>query len=239
MGNTTLSNIIDDVSRDARTLTVYDATDPSAVSAVERHFEVQNVAVEEESVPDGPDDFVVLHDDGEFLAAADLDVLRQAVTFESGLFDASDFEDTMVPEVLKHVDDATFTAYGKRQMILGSREIEERAWRENGGELHAGFQHLSLLREQWNLYERLGERDVEVNAYGTPDWQPPETDWLTVNDEEADEIRNSWFVVFDAPGTGDCALLAEEREVNEFAGFWTYDESIVGDVLGHLRSRYG
>lgn len=236
---TSLSAIVADVTGDQRTLTLYDAENPAAVDAVERHFEVQNVEVTEASAPDGPDNFAVLHDDGEFLAAADLDNLRQAVTFEAGLVGATDFEDTMVPEVLTHVSDTTFTAYGKQRMILASREIEERAWRERGGELHAGFQKLSLLRDQWDLYERIASRDVSVHVYGVPDWQPPETQWLTVHGEEVPEIRRSWFVVFEAPGTGDCALVADEREPNEFAGFWTYDDAIVGDVLGHLRSRYG
>lgn len=233
-----LSSIIDGVTGDERTLTVYDPTDPEAVAAVERHFEVQRVGVEEASAPEGPDDFVVLHDDGSFLAAADLDDLRRAVTFGDGLVDATDFEDTQVPDVLTHVGDTTFTSYGKRRMILASREIEERAWRTSGGELHAGFQRLSLLRGQWNLYDRIGDRGVEVHVYGRPDWSPPESDWLTVHESDEPEIRESWFVVFDAPAGNDCGLLAEERDPDEFEGFWTYDEALVSDVLGHLRSSY-
>lgn len=234
----TLSAIIDDVTGQKRTLTVYDASDPGAVEAVEDHFAIQRVDVEEASAPAGPDDFAVLHDDGEFLAAADLDTLRQAVTFEAGLLDATDLSETTVPDVLKHTSDTTFTAYGKRRMILASREIEERAWRTGGGELHAGFQQLSLLHDQWSLYERIADRGVTVHAYGAPDWDPPEPGWLTAHPSEDDEITQSWFVAFDAPGDDDCALLAEKRESNEFEGFWTYDEAIVGDVLGRLRSAH-
>ncbi|WP_166035684.1 DICT sensory domain-containing protein [Halorussus pelagicus] len=235
----TLSSIIDGVTGTGRTLRVYDPTNPDAVAALERHFEVQNVVVEETTLPEGPEDFVVLQDGDEFLAAADLEALRRAVTFESGLLDATCFEETQVPDVLKHVSDTTFTAYGKYRMILASREIEEQAWRADGGELHSGFQHLSLLRDQWNLYERLGDRGVDVHVYGTPDWQPPETDWLTVHNHDNAEIRRAWFVVFDAPDDGDCALLAEERAPNEFSGFWTYDSSLTGDVLVYLRAEYG
>lgn len=235
----TLSSIIDDVRGTGRTLRVYDPSDPDAVSALERHFEVQNVAVETAALPEGPDDFVVLQDGDEFLAAADLGTLRRAVTFESGLLDATDFEETQVPDVLKHVSDTTFTAYGKQRMVLASREIEERAWRSEGGELHAGFQHLSLFRDQWDLYERIANRGVDVHAYGTPDWRPPETEWLTVHGDDSAEIRTSWFVVFDAPENGDCGLLAAERAPNEFAGFWTYDSALTGDVLGYLRAEYG
>ncbi|NEU58255.1 DICT sensory domain-containing protein [Halorussus sp. MSC15.2] len=234
----TLSSIIADVRGNERTLTVYDPTDPNDVSELRRHFEVQNVEVNEATVPEGPENFVVLQDDGEFLAAADLDTLRRAVTFESGLIEADDFGTTQVPEILKHVDDTTFTAYGKRRMILASREIEERAWRTGGGELHAGFQRLSLFRDQWDLYARIADRGVHVHAYGLPDWEPPETEWLTVHDDDEPEVRDSWFVVFESRDRDNCALLAEEREPNEFAGFWTYDDAVVGDVLGHLRSAY-
>jgi DICT domain-containing protein len=234
----TLSSIIDDVAGTARTLTVYDAEDSSAVADLRNHFEVQNVTVEEASAPEGPDDFAVLHDDGEFLAAAALGDLRRAVTFEAGLLDATGFEETQVPDVLKHVSDTTFTAYGKRRMILASREIEEQAWREGGGELHAGFQRLSLLRDQWNLYTRIADRGVDIHVYGAADWDPPEPEWLTVHAADAPEIRDSWFVVFDAPDESDGALVAAERAANEFEGFWTYDSALVGDVLGHLRETY-
>lgn len=234
----TLASIIADVTGSERTLTVYDASDSGAVADLRGHFETQNVTVEEVSASDGPDDFAVLHDDGEFLAAADLERLRQAVTFEAGLLDVTDFEETQVPDVLKHISDTTFTAYGKRRMILASREIEEQAWRAGGGELHAGFQQLSLLRDQWDLYTRIADRGVDIHVYGVPDWQPPEPDWLTVHAGDTAEIRDSWFVVFDGADEENGALLAAECEPNEFEGFWTYDDALVGDVLGHLRSAY-
>lgn len=235
----TLSSIIDDATGTDRTLRVYDPSDPDAVGDLERHFAVQNVSVETAALPEGPEDFVVLHDGAAFLAAADLETLRAAVTFESGLVDATEFEETQVPDVLKHVNDTTFTAQGKRRMVLASREIEERAWRGRGGELHAGFQELSLLGDQWDLYRRIADRGVDVHAYGAPDWHPPDADWLTVHADDSPEILSSWFVAFDAPGDADCALLATERAEDEFTGFWTYDSSLAGDVLGHLRDEYG
>jgi len=235
----TLSSIIDDVTGTERTLRVYDPRDERAVSDLRRHFEVQNVAVEEATLPEGPEDFVVLQDDDQFLAAADLETLRRAVTFEAGLLDATDFEETHVPDVLKHVNDTTFTAYGKYRMILASREIEEQAYRTRGGELHSGFQKLSLLRDQWDLYNRIADRGVDIHVYGVPDWRPPEPEWLTVHGEETDEIREAWFVAFDAPENRDCALVAAEKDENEFEGFWTYDTTLTGDVLGYLRDEYG
>ncbi|USZ69703.1 histidine kinase (plasmid) [Halorussus salilacus] len=234
-----LSSIIDGVTGNERTLTVYDPEDPAAIEDVERHFAVQNVTVERATAPVGPDDFAVLHDDGEFLSAADLGKLRDAVSFRAGLLDADEFERTRYPEILTHVDDATFTAYGKQRMVLASREIEERAWREGNGELHAGFQRLSLLADQWDLYSRIADRGVDVHVYGAPDWKPPETDRFAAHPSESDEIRDAWFVAFQSPDGGDCALVAVEEETDEFRGFWSYDGDIVGDVFDHLRDRYG
>lgn len=172
------------------------------------------------------------------MAGADLDALRSAVEFDGRRLDVGEFRDARPPEILRHVDDTTFTAYGKRRMILASREIEDRAWRAGGGELHAGFQDMSLLREQWDDYSRLADCGVDVHVYGVPNWTPPETERLTVHPEESEEIRNSWFVSFESADYGNCTLLAVEREQNVFAGFWTYDDDVTADVLGHLRETY-
>lgn len=234
----TLSSLISDVTGNERTLTVYDPTDSGSVTAVKNHFKVQKVTVEEASTSEGPDDFVVLHDDGEFLAAGDLEELRDAVQFQAGLLGATDFHDTKTPDVLKHVSNTTFTSHGKRRMILASREIEEQAWSTSGGELHAGFQRLSLFQNQYDMYSRIGGRDVDIHVYGVPDWKPPEAYWLTVHATDAPEIRDSWFVAYDAPTDNDCALVSEQVGPNEFDGFWTYEEDIISDILGHLRSEY-
>lgn len=234
----TLSSLISDVTGSERTLTVYDATDSMSVTSVKNHFEVQKVTIEEASTPEGPNDFVVLHDDGEFLAGGDLEELRDAVEFQAGLLDAKDFHEAKTPDVLKHVSNTTFTSHGKRRMILASREIEEQAWSASGGELHAGFQQLSLLQNQYDMYSRIADRDVDIHVYGVPDWEPPEEEWLTVHATDAPEIRDSWFVVYDSPTDNDCALVSEQVGPNEFDGFWTYEEDIISDILGHLRSEY-
>ncbi|WP_132058596.1 DICT sensory domain-containing protein [Halorussus amylolyticus] len=234
----TLASIIDDVTGSARTLTVYNHRNPDALDAIERHFSVQNVEVEQADVPDAPHSFAVLHDDGEFLAASGVEDLRAAVSFETGLVENTDFEALDRPDVLEHVSDTTFSDYGKRRMILASREIEERAWRAGGGELRAGFQHLSLLRDQWDVYAKLADQGVEVHVYGAPDWEPPKTERITVHESDAPEMRDAWFVAFESSDATDCALVADEREPNAFEGFWSYDEEIVADVFDYLRTEY-
>ncbi|WP_134672379.1 DICT sensory domain-containing protein [Halorussus marinus] len=236
----TISTIVDDVTGSSQTLTVYDPSDPNAVSQIADYFEVQNVTVEEAETADGPEGFAVLHDEGEFLAAADVEELQAAVTLDSGVLDATGFDEIAYPDLIGAVDDKTFTAYGKRRMILASREVEERSWYARGGELHSGFQRLSLLAEQWDLYTRIADRGVDVHVYGEPDWEPPANDSITVHASDDAEIRDAWFVAFESPEPdGDCALVADEREPNVFCGFWTFDDGVVADVFDHLREEYG
>ncbi|WP_076431639.1 DICT sensory domain-containing protein [Haladaptatus litoreus] len=236
----TLMDILGRVESREKTLTVFNSDVPEHVfQDIETHFAVQNVAVRQAQTESGlPRDFAVLYKGAEFLAASPLSDLREALAFEGKLFDTTDFDSLPNPEVLTHVDDTVFTSYSKRRMILASREIEERAWRVGGGELHVGFQRLSLLRDQWDLYEKIVESGCEAHVYGSLDCDLPESS-LAIHATEENEIKRTWFVVFDAPdGATDCALLAEESEPNRFYGFWTYDSGIVGEIRSHLRETY-
>ncbi|MDY7081692.1 MAG: histidine kinase, partial [Halobacteria archaeon] len=172
-------------------------------------------------------------------AAGDINQLENAVTFEQGFLEADDFYDLDYPEILRHTEDTTFSSYSKRKMIIASREIEEVAWKRGEGNLYSCFQKLSVLKEQWDLYVRIGERGVGVNAYGMPDWEPPETDIIDVHEAENGEIEDNWFVVYD--GAGDDgkkrALLAEQRD-DDWYGFWTYDAKIVDEITEYINSKW-
>jgi len=223
-----LSELIAGVESHRKTLTVYNA-DPSAAATLRERFTERNVAVESARTPEGPDAYAVLHRDGEFITAAALeDVLARG---EGG-----------GNPILEYVDETTFTSYDTRQMVAASREIEDRAWRVGAGELHAGFQSVSVIETQLDTYEQLAGREgLAVHAYGYPDAAVPDHEGFTIHVERAEEIRDSWFVVYD--GDGDdarkCALLAEEREPRSFYGFWTYDPDTVDWIIDHLQSAYG
>ncbi|PSQ59238.1 hypothetical protein BRD18_03940, partial [Halobacteriales archaeon SW_7_71_33] len=71
-----LAEFIDDVREREKTLTVF-TDDASVVEALRDFFEVQNVAVRRgETEGDGPEDFVVLHEEGEAVAASTLADVR-------------------------------------------------------------------------------------------------------------------------------------------------------------------
>lgn len=234
-----LTELIAGVEDHEKTLTIFNA-DEETVSTLREQFHDRNLAVSAERTPSGkPEAFVVLSDDGQFVTATDVETLIRPgdERAEPG------FEGESYQPILDHLDETLFTSYDIGQMVAASREIEDRAWRLGKGALHSGFQRLSILREQMDIYEQLAEKDaLDVHAYAAPDAEMPdhETD-LTIHVERSDEIERSWFVAYDGGGidVNKCALLAEERGSRSFYGFWTYDPTTVDWIIEHLESTYG
>lgn len=233
------TELIAGVEDHRKTLRVFNADDAD-VGALREQFHDRNVSISAEQTESGkPDAFVVLSDDSEFVTAADLTTIR-----DSGNERATpSFDGEPYRPVLDHLDETLFTSYDIGQMVAASREIEDRAWRIGEGSLHSGFQRLSILEEQMDIYEQLAERgSLDVHAYAVPDTDVPEHDTdLTIHVERSDEIERSWFVAYDGGGVevNKCALLAEEREPRSFYGFWTYDPTTVDWIIDHLESTYG
>jgi len=162
------------------------------------------------------------------------------VDIETGLHTATDLDEFEYPDVLRSVDNTTFSELGKRRMIMASREIEKRAWDVGDGQLHTGFQRLSLVESQRRIYRKLGESPVETHVYGLPNGEVPDTVDVTVHGIDTDEIARSWFVLFDGGGDDDekCGLLAQEVGENVYSGFWTYRSDLVDEMLAHLTATY-
>jgi hypothetical protein len=233
------TELIAGVEDHEKTLTVFNA-DEAAVSTLREQFHDRNISVRTEATPSGkPDAFAVLSNEGEFVTAADLETVLSP---DEGKTDPS-FEGEPYQPILDHLDETLFTSYDIGQMVAASREIEDRAWRIGKGSLHSGFQRLSILSDQMDIYEQLAEKDsLDVHAYAVPDADVPDHDTdLTIHVERSDEIERSWFVAYDGAGVdvNKCALLAEEREPRSFYGFWTYDPATVDWIIDYLESTYG
>ncbi|CAI50115.1 DICT domain protein [Natronomonas pharaonis DSM 2160] len=235
-----LTELIAGVEDHEKRLTVFNA-DSDAVAALSEQFHDRNVDVVGEHTPSGrPKTFAVLSSDGSFVTAADVDNILEPTTTEET---EPGFDGEAYQPILDHLDETMFTSYDIGQMVAASREIEDRAWRVGKGTLHSGFQKLSILQDQMDIYEQLAEKKhLEVHAYAVPDADVPDHDSdLTIHVERSDEIERSWFVAYDGAGVdvNKCALLAEEREPRSFYGFWTYDPSTVDWIIDHLDSTYG
>src|SRR6056297_118285 len=224
-----LRRLIAEVRGREKTLTVYAPRDADVVGAVREYFASQHVAIEHARTDGEPR--AVLSDDGGELAAVGADALHELTSRDlHELGEAAPYS-----PLLAHLDGTTFTSYDRRQMTMASREIEDRAWRANDGQLHSGFQGLSNLRDERETYERLAAGDLEVHVYGAPDADLGATSF-SVHGIENEEVASTWFVVFDGGGNREqsSALLAEEREDGGFYGLWTYDPELVERALGAL-----
>ncbi|WP_254822363.1 DICT sensory domain-containing protein [Haloglomus halophilum] len=238
-----LTELISGVEDHEKRLTVFN-TDEETVEAVREQFRDRNLTVVGDRSESGrPGSFVVLSSEraegeDEFVTATSVDDVLSAPRGEGAELDSE-----VRHPILDHLDETMFTSYDTRQMVAASREIEDRAWRLGEGSLHAGFQQLSILSDQMEVYTRLASReDLDVHAYACPDTEVPEHDTdLTIHVERSDEIAKSWFVVYDGNGVdvNKCALLAEERESRAFYGFWTYDPDTVDWLIEYLEGAYG
>jgi DICT domain-containing protein len=225
-----LRRLIDRVRSREKTLTVYAPPNAGVVDAVREHFASQHVAVEHEPTTDAAP-HAVLADDGEYLASVGVDALDALAAAEPHPIG----EDAPYRPLLEHLDRTTFSSYSREQMTQASREIEDRAWRANGGQLHTGFQRLSNVKPQLDTYETIAESDVDVHVYGVPDADLGDVPFA-VHAEDSDELAATWFVVFDGGGDRQqsSALLAKEEPDGGFYGFWTYDPALVEEALGEL-----
>lgn len=200
----------------------------------------RNVRIEHEPLPTSlsPGFAVVERDDG--LALCRLDVLTSVDPPPTGAPWEGETDRTAYRQLLAVFREAPFATTDRTQLLATSREIEDRAWRVGRGQLHAGFQSLSVFRTQSGLYRRLAEEtDLDVRVYGRPDWTPPRVDGLTAIATEDDEIGEFWFVVYrDPERRNSSALLAQERSTDEYYGFWKYDAGAVERFATYLETSY-
>ncbi|MFB6153682.1 MAG: DICT sensory domain-containing protein [Halodesulfurarchaeum sp.] len=231
----TLREIVASVAAEERTLVLYAPPDASSlVEEVREYVDSHNVAVVRKDPPAGEGTRAELRDrdNDTALASVSLDALRALV--DPGVVRRLG-ESVPYAPILEALSETTFTSYDRRQMLTASREIEDRAWRQGYGSLHAGFQRLSVFADQREVYDRLGDSELDVHVYGIADTEPPEGPY-TVHTEGDPELAESWFVVFDG---GDqelqkCALLAQDQGEAGFYGFWTYELTLVDRILETL-----
>ena len=228
-----------------KTLEVY-ADDEEALAELERQFSTRNVRVIGRPAPssDDPGFVVVRAADGEFLGALSVEHLDAIVSPEihpPWVIAETDVDHAAIFDFL---DNTVFTSYDRRQLRVVAREIEERAWRVGSGTLLVGFQTATAFRAQEPVYERfVRETDVTVTIFIDDEWSGGSAGGAHVVSAHGvdGEIGRFWFVLFDGGGRDldACGLLAEEREPDQYYGFWTDDPDRVDEVIAYLETTYG
>lgn len=245
-----LGEAFDRIESRRKVLAVYTGED-SVHEAFEAQFSTRNVDVEHQSLPATEDaGFVAVRSsDGEFRGALGVEKLEAILSPEIHPPWVLE-DDGHTAALFDFLDNTVFTAYDRCQMLVTTREIEERAWRTASGSLYAGFQQARAFAEQADIYDRLArETDLSIRIFVKDDWAEPVHESIAlVTDADAvhrgtgdGEIGRFWFVIFDGGGSDlrTCGLLAQEVDPGEFFGFWTYDPALVGELVTYLENEYG
>ncbi len=229
-----LSDCIDRIETDRKTIRVCNPAADVDLSPLESFFDPHDLDIEVVDAAGRPTNVVDLCANGRRVASSPLaDVRRYARTWEESMTVGLRTER---PAVISELSDNYFESYDKQRMIMASRLVEFRAWNVGAGELHAGFQQLSKLDHQPEVYRNLASSAVDTHVYGEPDRTPLPDLELTVHDGDGDELRRHWWVVYDGDGDDEekIVLLAQERGPNQFYGFWTERPAVVDDVIARM-----
>ncbi|NGM71500.1 histidine kinase [Natronolimnobius sp. AArcel1] len=237
----TLRAVFDSVRAQQKQLEVY-TPDTETAGDLEQQFSTRHVDVVRRSLTeqDGPGFVVIRDQSGDFLAAVGLDRFEALFAPDDHPpweFDGSTEE---LRDLFDFLENTFFSSADRQQMLAAAREIEERAWRTGEGTLYTGFQTEPALTAQTDVYDQLGVRNgLSVVAFVRDKWSGS-LENVTVVTDPAEELGSFWFVVFDGGGHNNqqCALLAEERDMDSFYGCWTYEPDIVAELVAYLESTY-
>jgi len=230
-----LEKYIEEVEHRQKRFVVYS---DEAVDVAER-LATRNVTVERQDLPAAdPEPFVEIYDGDRFLGGIDLDDLQ--VLLEPPIVRPSDTEEAgeAYRALLEVLDGTVFATLDRQQLQATSREFESRARQVGQGTLRVGFQSLSAFQPQTEAYRRLGEEtDLDIHVYGQPDWSPPTIPNVTYHRDTEGTLAPYWFMAFDGGNEESqrCALVAREHD-DGYRGFWTYDPSLVDDILATLEA---
>ncbi|OLZ41089.1 histidine kinase [Natrinema saccharevitans] len=234
-----LRDAFEAVDRRHKTLEIH-SDDESVVTALRRGFETRTVDVTRRPLGllDGAGFVIVRDADGAFRGALGLEgfeaILSPTAHPPWELVDA----EPDPAHLFDFLENTLFASATRGQLLATSREIEERAWRAGAGRLYAGFQRPAALRTQAAVYERFGAcKSIDVTAFLAGEWSTP-LEGVSVVTGTGGELGAFWFVVFDGGEDGrHCgALIAEERDPDEYAGFWTFEPSIVRELSDYLET---
>ncbi|MDS0477865.1 DICT sensory domain-containing protein [Natrinema sp. 1APR25-10V2] len=229
-----LGECIERIETNRKTLRVCNASDDAELDLVTSFFDPHDLEVEIVDAAGRPSDTVDLLAEGRRVASSPLEVVSHY---------ARAWEESMAlglradpPAVVTELRDNYFESYDKQRMVMASRIVEFQAWNVGSGELHAGFQQLSKLDHQPEVYRNLASSAVDVHVYGEPDREPLPSLDLTVHGSDEEEVARHWWVAYDGDGDDDekVVLLAQERGENQFYGFWTERSGIVDDVIDRM-----
>lgn len=222
------------VEQQRKDCTVYSS---SPDTDLDERLATRNVSVTHRQLPSGgPRPFVTIREDSDTVGALSVQRLEGLLSPPVDQSLETDTIDTGLSETFELFDETLFRSLDRRQLLLASREIEDRALRVGSGTLRAQFQTWESFEPQKEIYHRLAtETDLSVHLYGPSDRAPSDLDGITVHSDSAGALAPFWSLAFDGGPDPEqaCVLLAEEGTTG-YEGFWSYDPDLVARVVDEL-----
>lgn len=249
-----LAECIDTAPRTEKALVTVNRQGPDTLlSLLRRAFENQGVSLGDVYVPEGDDDVVLLVEDGRVTATSPMAQLRDTFLLVNTDYYRTGpnlLDERAVPDVLAGLSDVEFHVRGfpasakeKLVLVVISRLIEGRALSAAEGTYHVGFQYLARLDAEGGtraVHERLAETALDVHIYGGREHGSRVADALdaTVHAAGGEELRRSWFVVYEPPDGGPehIALVAVLVGDNEWRAVWTESRELVEETATYLET---
>ena len=227
-------SLFESVEESRKRFTVYSSEETTDLGA---QLAAYNVDVTHRPLPSrGPDPFLVIEADGEFVGAISLSDL--STLFAPPVVRPDDVGDLSegYRALFEALDNTLFTSMNRRELLAVSREIEDRAYRVGTGTLRASFQSLSAFEPQVEVYRRLGgETDLDVHVHGAADWDPPDLPAVTYHRDSAGSLDRYWALAFvEGPQDGQFSALVARQDGEQYDGFWTDDAEATREVLATL-----
>jgi DICT domain-containing protein len=213
-----------------RTVTVHA---PALPDALRRLFGTRHVELEHEFLPrEASEPFITVTDGDRYVGSVDLPAVYDFGHPKIHEIGSPELIEAAYQRLTSLMPETVFSSLDRRQLLAASREFEDRAWRVGSGRLDVGFQALSKLKPQTDVYAALCERGLDVHIYGVADWRPPFGDAVTIH-TGGDELSDVWFMAFDGGSEPDqtCGLVAKERSPGSYTGVWTYDPETVVQIF--------
>ena len=224
------SALIDQFETRRRTVTVHA---PALPDALARIFGTRHVELEHEFLPhEAAEPFLTVTQGERYIGSVDLPAVYDFGHPRIHEIGSPDLIDAAYQRLTSLLPDTVFSSLDRRQLLATSREFEDRAWRVGSGRLDVGFQRLSKLQPQADIYTALCDRGLDVHVYGKPDWRPPFTSRVTLH-LDGPEVANVWFMAYDGGDDTEqsCGLVAEEQSPGSYRGVWTYDIETVEQIF--------
>jgi hypothetical protein len=229
-----LDSLIAEVQRREQQFTVYRHSEQIDIEA---WLADHGFAVESRSLPaGGPAPFLEIRTDGDVVGVIGVGAVESLLEPPIRRPPDSDEISEGYRALFDVMEKTKISGMTRRELLVVSREIEDRAYRAGTGTLHASFQTLSAFRHQVDAYRRLAtETDLDIHVYGRDDWTPPAIPGVSYHTDNGAQFEPYWALAYDGGPTASqaCGLVAQEHS-DGYTGLWMDDPALVDEVTSAL-----